>query len=104
MFSLRGLSSVSLITVRVLVIDYRDSFTFNLVAYLEDLLGHRPEVVTYDSGITLNYAASFDAIVLSPGPGRVDKPQDIALCALPLPTCRPPLPRKVGGLASPLCV
>ena len=77
MFSLRGLSSVSLITVRVLVIDYRDSFTFNLVAYLEDLLGHRPEVVTYDSGITLNYAASFDAIVLSPGSGRVDKPQDI---------------------------
>ena len=63
--------------MRVLVIDYRDSFTFNLVAYLEDLLGHRPEVVTYDSGITLNYAASFDAIVLSPGPGRVDKPQDI---------------------------
>ena len=61
----------------MLVIDHRDSFTFNLVAYLEDLLGHRPEVVSYDEAITIEYASRFDAIVLSPGPGRVDKPEDI---------------------------
>lgn len=61
------------------MIDHRDSFTFNLVAYLEDLLDHRPEVVSYDEAITIEYASGFDAIVLSPGPGRVDKPEDIGI-------------------------
>ncbi len=63
--------------MRVLVIDHRDSFTFNLVAYLEEILGHRPEVRSFDSGITPSDTAHFDAIVLSPGPGRVDNPTDI---------------------------
>lgn len=55
----------------VLVIDNYDSFTYNLVHYLEDL-GCRVTVKRNDK-LTLNEVEPFDKIVLSPGPGIPDE-------------------------------
>lgn len=56
---------------KVLVIDNYDSFTYNLVHYLEDL-GCEVEVRRNDK-LELEEVASFDRIVLSPGPGIPDE-------------------------------
>lgn len=53
---------------KVLVIDNYDSFTYNLVHYIGNLSGIRPEVYRNDE-ISVEDAGSFDKILLSPGPG-----------------------------------
>lgn len=55
----------------VLVIDNYDSFTYNLVHYLEDL-GCEVTVKRNDQ-LTLDEVDPFDKIVLSPGPGIPDE-------------------------------
>lgn len=55
----------------VLVIDNYDSFTYNLVHYLEDL-GCEVTVKRNDQ-LTLEEVDAFDKIVLSPGPGIPDE-------------------------------
>ena len=52
---------------RILVVDNYDSFVFNLVQYLAQL-GAEIEVRRNDA-ITTQEAATFDGILLSPGPG-----------------------------------
>jgi len=52
---------------KVLVIDNYDSFTYNLVHYLEDL--DCEVTVKRNNKITLEEVGEFDKIVLSPGPG-----------------------------------
>lgn len=54
--------------MKILVIDNYDSFTYNLVQYIEELSGQRPTVVRNDK-IALTAIAKYDALVLSPGPG-----------------------------------
>ncbi|MEM9679387.1 MAG: aminodeoxychorismate/anthranilate synthase component II [Bacteroidota bacterium] len=56
---------------KVLVIDNYDSFTYNLVHYLEDL-GCDVTVKRNDK-LTLEDVEPFDKIVLSPGPGIPDE-------------------------------
>lgn len=56
---------------KILVIDNYDSFTFNLVHYLEDL-GCEVTVFRNDE-FELSEAAAFDKILLSPGPGIPDE-------------------------------
>ena len=56
---------------RVLVIDNYDSFTYNLVHYLEDL-GCEVTVKRNDK-LTLDEVEPFEKIVLSPGPGIPDE-------------------------------
>ena len=69
--------------MRILVIDNYDSFTNNLVHYLQQV----------DSGIDVHVAyndaydflgtrlfQSFDAIVITPGPGNVTESKDIGIC------------------------
>ena len=56
---------------KVLVIDNYDSFTYNLVHYLEDL-DCEVEVKRNDQ-LTLEEVDAFDKIVLSPGPGIPDE-------------------------------
>ncbi|AUC80711.1 aminodeoxychorismate/anthranilate synthase component II [Lacinutrix sp. Bg11-31] len=56
---------------KVLVIDNYDSFTYNLVHYLEDL-GCKVTVKRNDK-LTLEEVNAFDKIVLSPGPGIPDE-------------------------------
>lgn len=54
---------------KVLVIDNYDSFTYNLVHILRELgLGESMEVHRNDK-VDVDYAADFDKILLSPGPG-----------------------------------
>ena len=57
--------------MKVLVIDNYDSFTYNLVHYLEDL---NCEVTVYrNDKLELEDVQPFDKIVLSPGPGIPDE-------------------------------
>ena len=56
---------------RILVIDNYDSFTYNLVHYLEDL---DCEVTVYrNDEFEMDEIAHFDKILLSPGPGIPDE-------------------------------
>jgi anthranilate synthase component 2 len=57
--------------MRVLVIDNYDSFTYNLVHYLEDL--NCEVTVKRNDKLTLDEVEAFDKIVLSPGPGIPDE-------------------------------
>lgn len=56
---------------RILIIDNYDSFTYNLVHYLEDL-GAQVTVKRNDQ-LSLEEVEDFDKIVLSPGPGIPDE-------------------------------
>ncbi|MBO0950193.1 anthranilate synthase component II [Fibrella forsythiae] len=53
--------------MKILVLDNYDSFTYNLVYILREL-GHRPDVIRNDK-LTVDDAAGYDKILLSPGPG-----------------------------------
>jgi anthranilate synthase component 2 len=52
---------------RILVVDNYDSFTYNLVHYLEDL--NAIVTVKRNDEVTPSEGLSYDAILLSPGPG-----------------------------------
>ncbi|MFX0557284.1 anthranilate synthase component II [Maribacter sp. CXY002] len=56
---------------KILMIDNYDSFTYNLVHYLEDL--DCEVVVKRNDQLSLEEVASFNEIVLSPGPGIPDE-------------------------------
>lgn len=56
---------------KILVIDNYDSFTYNLVHYLEDL--NCEVIVKRNDQLTLEEVDSFANIVLSPGPGIPDE-------------------------------
>lgn len=58
-------------SMRVLVLDNYDSFTFNLVQYLGELGAH-PTVVRADE-LRPQDASGFDRLVISPGPGRPEQ-------------------------------
>ena len=57
--------------IKVLVIDNYDSFTYNLVHYLEDL--NCEVTVVRNDKLILEDVEPFDKIVLSPGPGIPDE-------------------------------
>ena len=57
--------------MNILVIDNYDSFTFNLVHYLEEL--DCEVTVKRNDQFELSEVAAFDKIVLSPGPGIPDE-------------------------------
>ena len=57
--------------MKVLVIDNYDSFTYNLVHYLEDL--YCDVTVVRNDKLTLEDIKPFNKIVLSPGPGIPDE-------------------------------
>ncbi|WP_435625018.1 anthranilate synthase component II [Flagellimonas sp.] len=56
---------------KILMIDNYDSFTYNLVHYLEDL--DCDVTVKRNDQLTVEEVAEFDEIVLSPGPGIPDE-------------------------------
>ena len=57
---------------KILVIDNYDSFTYNLVHYINDITGVLPDVIRNDK-ITGKEALAYDKILLSPGPGIPDE-------------------------------
>lgn len=54
--------------MNILVIDNFDSFTYNLVHYIEKAAGVRPTVWRNNSHV-IDEVAAFDKICISPGPG-----------------------------------
>ncbi len=54
--------------MKVLLLDNYDSFTYNLVQYIEEELGQSVDVFRNDQ-ISLDAVGAYDLIVLSPGPG-----------------------------------
>ncbi len=61
--------------MKTVVLDNYDSFTYNLVHYIESINGEKPTVFRNDA-FELESIKDFDCIVLSPGPGL---PQDAGL-------------------------
>ena len=53
--------------MKILVLDNYDSFTFNLVQYIQEILGQKVDVRRNDA-IALDAVAGYNAIILSPGP------------------------------------
>jgi len=54
--------------MKILVLDNYDSFTYNLVQYLQELSEYPIDVIRNDA-ISLEAVEAYDLIVLSPGPG-----------------------------------
>lgn len=54
--------------MKILVIDNYDSFTYNLVQYIREIIPYPVDVFRNDA-IPLNEVELYDVIVLSPGPG-----------------------------------
>ena len=54
--------------MKILVLDNYDSFTYNLVQYVQELIGHKVDVFRNDA-ISLDDVDNYDKIILSPGPG-----------------------------------
>lgn len=55
--------------MRILLLDNYDSFTYNLMQYLKELIPHWVIDVIRNDQIDLEGVAEYDVIVLSPGPG-----------------------------------
>jgi len=78
--------------MRTLLIDNYDSFTYNLFQLLAEVNVVEPVVVRNDeAGWDELAAQGFDAVVLSPGPGRPDRPADFGVCAEAIARCEVPL-------------
>ncbi|MBI1275127.1 aminodeoxychorismate/anthranilate synthase component II [bacterium] len=74
---------------RILLIDNYDSFTYNLVHYLQEL-GAEVEVKRNDALTTVDIAkAGYDGIVISPGPGR---PEDAGISEAVIRELGPTIP------------
>ncbi len=54
--------------MKVLVLDNYDSFTYNLVQYIQEILEREVDVIRNDA-IALEAVDAYDVIILSPGPG-----------------------------------
>lgn len=62
--------------MKILVLDNYDSFTYNLVCYIEKLTGEKVDVFRNDE-IGIDEINRYDKILLSPGPGV---PEEAGIC------------------------
>ena len=58
--------------MKILVLDNYDSFTYNLVHYVEEIMDQQVDVFRNDE-ISLEEIDQYDKIILSPGPGVPDE-------------------------------
>ncbi|KAL4989002.1 ADC synthase [Aspergillus falconensis] len=69
----------------ILYVDAYDSFSYNVVAMLEEVLGARVTVMMIDAewpdGNMLEFLQHYDAVVLGPGPGDPNNPEDVGIMA-----------------------
>ncbi|KAJ5719613.1 hypothetical protein N7493_007191 [Penicillium malachiteum] len=67
----------------VLYVDAYDSFSYNVVAMLEETLGVKVTVMTIDSdwpdGNMHEFLRHYEAVVLGPGPGNPNLPKDVGV-------------------------
>ncbi|MGH3821828.1 MAG: aminodeoxychorismate synthase component I [Pseudonocardiaceae bacterium] len=70
--------------MRTILIDNYDSFTYNLYQLLGEVNGSPPVVVRNDADWSTVRVEDFDSVVISPGPGRPDRPRDfgVSACAI----------------------
>ena len=54
--------------MKILVLDNYDSFTYNLVQMIEQIVGKKVDVFR-NNEISLEAISQYDKIILSPGPG-----------------------------------
>ncbi|GGN45428.1 aminodeoxychorismate synthase component I [Streptomyces fuscichromogenes] len=68
--------------MQTLLIDHRDSYTFNLYQFIAAVNGRKPVVIRHDDPqLATADLDAFDNIVLSPGPGRPQVEQDLGYSA-----------------------
>jgi len=65
--------------MQLAIIDNYDSFTFNLFQLAAEISGRRPFVVKNDDHWDTLCNLDFDAVIVSPGPGRPDRPDDFGI-------------------------
>ena len=77
---------------RTLIIDNYDSFTYNLVQLVAAASGIDP-IVIYNDALSESELRKldFDAVILSPGPGRPERRRDFGLCETILKEFRKPV-------------
>ncbi|MBI0299681.1 gamma-glutamyl-gamma-aminobutyrate hydrolase family protein, partial [Streptomyces sp. PRKS01-29] len=69
-------------SLRTLLVDHYDSYTYNLFHLLTEVNGEEPEVLLHDAPECADIDLSaFDNIVLSPGPGHPADPRDFGATA-----------------------
>ncbi|MFU8869318.1 anthranilate synthase component II [Natronococcus sp.] len=79
-------------TVRVLVIDNYDSFTYNLVEYVSQQPGTETEVRKNTASLEEVRAVDPDAIIVSPGPGHPKNDRDVGVSTAVLREVSPEVP------------
>ncbi len=78
--------------MKLLLIDNYDSFTYNLFHQLARVSGCLPRVAHHDAiDLAEIHAYGPDLIVISPGPGRPERPSDFGICAAVLAESRWPV-------------
>lgn len=67
----------------ILYVDAYDSFSYNIVAMLEEVLGVQVTLIAIDAewpdGNMIDFLQHFDAVVLGPGPGNPNVPEDVGI-------------------------
>ncbi|NLT07198.1 MAG: aminodeoxychorismate synthase component I [Solirubrobacterales bacterium] len=78
--------------MKTLLIDNYDSFTYNLFQLIAEANGDEPVVVRNDEASWAELCElEFDNIVVSPGPGNPERPQDFGVCAQAIAEAEVPL-------------
>ncbi|ELY66374.1 anthranilate synthase component II [Natronococcus jeotgali] len=79
-------------SVRVLVIDNYDSFTYNLVEYVSQQPGAETEVLKNTASLEDVRAVDPDGIIVSPGPGHPRNDRDVGVSTAVLREVSPEVP------------
>ena len=87
-----GFVELPMKTMKTLLIDNYDSYTFNLFQFLAEVNGEEPAVVRNDAATWPELAdGGWANIVISPGPGNPSRPGDFGICADALRLARVPV-------------
>jgi para-aminobenzoate synthetase len=76
--------------LRTLLVDNHDSYTFNLFQLIAEVNGTEPDVIVNDDPGVLE-PTGYDNVVISPGPGRPERPRDVGYVTDLLRTCELPV-------------